>query len=47
MIAKFDKMIPAQFTIVDEYGRLHSSAYTSSEEFNTTNIQEVHTGNNA
>lgn len=31
IIAKFDRIIPGQFTIVDEYGRITSSAWTTAQ----------------
>lgn len=39
MIARFDKMVPGQLTLIDTYGRLHSTPTTTSEDFYTTNGQ--------
>lgn len=47
MVAQFSSMIPGQFTIVDEYGRLHSSAYTTKQEYSTKNEQTSITEDNA
>lgn len=36
-IAKFDALIPGQFTIIDDYGRLHSSPWTTKQANTPTN----------
>lgn len=37
IIAKFDELIPGEFVVVDEYGRMHSAAYTTSQPYTSVN----------
>ena len=37
IIAKFDEMVPREIMIVDNYGRVHSSPHTTSQEYTTYN----------
>ena len=37
IVAKFDKLIPGEFVIVDEYGRVHSASYTTTQDFSAKN----------
>ena len=47
IIARIDKMKSGQFVIVDEYGRMHSADFTTTQAFSTTNEQASHTETNS
>ena len=47
LIARIDKMKSKEFVIVDEYGRMHSAAFTTAQAFNTKNEQKSHNENNS
>lgn len=40
IIAKFNKMIPGELVLVDEYGRYHSAPATTSQKYQYTNWQD-------
>lgn len=37
IIDKFDKLVPGEFVVVDEYGRMQSAGYTTSQVYTSTN----------
>lgn len=41
-LTHLDELNPRQICIVDSYGRLHSSDWTTAQEFSTTNLQTSH-----
>ena len=46
IIAKFDNLIPGEFVVVDEYGRIHSAAYTTSQSYTSVNYGKSIDGEN-
>lgn len=40
IIAKFNKMVPGELILVDEYGRYHSAPITTSQKYQYTNWQD-------
>lgn len=37
IIDKFDKLVPGEFVVVDEYGRMQSAGYTTQQVYTSTN----------
>lgn len=41
-ITKLNELNPREICVVDSYGRLHSSEWTTAQKFSTTNLQTAH-----
>lgn len=47
IIDKFDKLVPGEFVVVDEYGRMQSAGYTTSQAYTSKNYGKSIEGEDA